>query len=807
MDRYNFQQIKTIGDCREYVRNVLSIPVSSDGRCAAVWRGGTNPSSVVLTKDEWCDHGNGGEGGSIIDLCAVSKFGGKSDAAMQLAQEFLGQWLALAPVVSRTPQHEHKKTKYQELTEAGYKEIARYNYIDLDGKIIHFVVRMEHPEPAKHKKQFVQGTPERWGVDFNSFILYNLAAITASEWVVIVEGEKDADTLIALGVPATTVCGGAGKWQERYGEVLAGKQIIILPDNDDSGLIHAKKIAADLLDKAAGIKIVTVSKQEKGDVTDYLTKEGGTWDALSSMIAAAPEETRESLCNANDLFAINEAKAANKSDFRNFIPVKTEIGKTTKIQKEPKQLNALIEEVHTRFLGFPRKVGEQLFDHDRDTGEICYLYKQDSVFAWIQRKSKCRVDWSRNDGCVTRGELYEGLYAAAKRYEAISHVPDWPVRSDVYYAYPEMPAPDPEHKYFEGFVDFFNPAGDLYRILLKTFITSPLFYRYGISRPLWIIDSEDGAGTGKTTAVELIAQLYNGTPIKMDKQDMIKNPGEIIKRILSSEGRQKRIALMDNVTGAFSCRNLAEMVTEESISGRPAFGRGEETRPNNLTYVITANSANIDNDLASRAYYIIFRRPKYDATWKTRVMTYLNKYRFHILADIIDILDSHKPFELPPCTRCPEFETRILQAHCRDTDDYENIIRMLADVRSETNVEDELAKQIEEIIRHNILELNPSPRQLFNPDTQKIFIRSDVVKKWLERESIAEGNAAIQLVRNLANMGLLTSVAKTPRKWPHHGKDRRSGIMWAPSEAAEEPEEVRVIGKVANGKIGEIVKL
>jgi hypothetical protein len=36
----------------------------------------------------------------------------------------------------------------------------------------------------------------------------------------IVEGEKDTDCLWSFGLPATTACGGAGKWRAEYAEVL-----------------------------------------------------------------------------------------------------------------------------------------------------------------------------------------------------------------------------------------------------------------------------------------------------------------------------------------------------------------------------------------------------------------------------------------------------------------------------------------------------------------------------------------------------------------------------------------------------------
>ena len=41
-----------------------------------------------------------------------------------------------------------------------------------------------------------------------------------STTVFVVEGEKDADNLAALGLVSTTNVGGAGKWRESYNDAL-----------------------------------------------------------------------------------------------------------------------------------------------------------------------------------------------------------------------------------------------------------------------------------------------------------------------------------------------------------------------------------------------------------------------------------------------------------------------------------------------------------------------------------------------------------------------------------------------------------
>src|ERR1700685_1904044 len=84
--------------------------------------------------------------------------------------------------------------------------------------------------------------------------------------VVIVEGEKDVLTLVGLGFVATCNPMGAGKWREEYSVQLAGKHVLIFPDNDEPGQKHARDVAASLDGKAASVRIGCVPTGK--DVTE-----------------------------------------------------------------------------------------------------------------------------------------------------------------------------------------------------------------------------------------------------------------------------------------------------------------------------------------------------------------------------------------------------------------------------------------------------------------------------------------------------------------------------------------------------------
>ena len=75
------------------------------------------------------------------------------------------------------------------------------------------------------------------------------------------------------------------------------------------------------------------------------------------------------------------------------------------------------------------------------------------------------------------------------------------------------------HSRFKTFLGFFSPASDADRRLLAAFICAPLWHVPGIPHPSWIIDSQDGAESGKTKVVELVAKLYASEPIRTSQAE------------------------------------------------------------------------------------------------------------------------------------------------------------------------------------------------------------------------------------------------------------------------------------------------
>lgn len=129
----------------------------------------------------------------------------------------------------------------------------------------------------------------RGGLDPTLYQLPELIrSIEAGYPVYIVEGEKDVHTLRDQLYYRATTPGGAGDWKEYFARYFKGTQVIILPDNDKPGKKAAEVIQRDLLQYAYQVKIVNVSGLDHGDVTDYLSAEGGTPESLKKLIDEQP---------------------------------------------------------------------------------------------------------------------------------------------------------------------------------------------------------------------------------------------------------------------------------------------------------------------------------------------------------------------------------------------------------------------------------------------------------------------------------------------------------------------------------------
>ena len=148
------------------------------------------------------------------------------------------------------------------------KIVETYNYTNDDDALLYQVVRLE-------PKNFRQRRPDGnggwiWKLA-DQRVLYRLPDLKKfpDATVFVCEGEKDADRVASLRHCATTVA--AGKWTDDCVKALAGRDIIILQDNDDAGKKKALAAAQALHGVVKTIRIVLLPNLPNGgDVSDWL---------------------------------------------------------------------------------------------------------------------------------------------------------------------------------------------------------------------------------------------------------------------------------------------------------------------------------------------------------------------------------------------------------------------------------------------------------------------------------------------------------------------------------------------------------
>lgn len=152
---------------------------------------------------------------------------------------------------------------------------THWTYVNATGEPVGVIVRWDTPagkviRPASKtaKGWTVEGMPEPRP-------LYRLPELLAPPdgRVYVTEGEKAADAAVSIGLLATTSPHGAESASKANWRPLAGREVVILPDNDEAGREYARDVTSIImkLNPAAQVKIVDLSDlPAKGDIYDWL---------------------------------------------------------------------------------------------------------------------------------------------------------------------------------------------------------------------------------------------------------------------------------------------------------------------------------------------------------------------------------------------------------------------------------------------------------------------------------------------------------------------------------------------------------
>lgn len=169
-------------------------------------------------------------------------------------------------------------------------QTSEYVYTDAAGNPLYRGMKKSIPG---QKKSFWQ---ERWDgngwddskncMDGVERVLYNLTELFESDGpVLFVEGEKDVHAAARLGYVATTTPQGAGKAAKVLDwSALRGREVLIIPDNDEPGRRHAKQVEEILTGVAAKVSILELPNLgDGGDLSDWVQM-GGDRTKLTELV-------------------------------------------------------------------------------------------------------------------------------------------------------------------------------------------------------------------------------------------------------------------------------------------------------------------------------------------------------------------------------------------------------------------------------------------------------------------------------------------------------------------------------------------
>jgi len=188
------------------------------------------------------------------------------------------------------------------LVDHTWQTVCTYPYVDATGALVQEVIRRECTSCATPHKTFVQefvsalGNRVRHKPRGFTPVLYRMdevhRALAEGTPVWLVEGEKDADTAVGMGLVGTTNAQGGLSFPAELAQELRGAQVRVVLDRDDTGYGRGVALAATL--GAAGARVqllLPATTAAKSDFTDHV--DAGLWDsdmAFGGLLAvSAPE--------------------------------------------------------------------------------------------------------------------------------------------------------------------------------------------------------------------------------------------------------------------------------------------------------------------------------------------------------------------------------------------------------------------------------------------------------------------------------------------------------------------------------------
>ncbi len=268
------------------------------------WHDDQNPSASVLEAANghwriWCHVCD--KGGDVFDL--REKLTGQS-----VADQFRSLSSKSVDIIKPTKNKSAVFQSLEQLKSCLYNVVATYSYNNQDTNNCDMVVFRLIKDDKKTFRQAHQSA-DGWHMKApdKPWPIYNRSRLLGATSVVIVEGEKDVQTLHKFGIVATTSPGGASSANHADWSMLAGKTVTLWPDNDEAGAKYMADVKGTLekLDPKpviSRISLIGLNMPAKGDVTDLVeSMDAQDHDTIKGILQTIIDEAQPSGASSDSM--------------------------------------------------------------------------------------------------------------------------------------------------------------------------------------------------------------------------------------------------------------------------------------------------------------------------------------------------------------------------------------------------------------------------------------------------------------------------------------------------------------------------
>ena len=509
-----------------------------------------------------------------------------------------------------------------------------YDYVDELGQLLFQVVRMvpkdfrqRRPDPA---------APGKWlwkldGVRPVPYRLPQLLAADANEIVVLCEGEKDCDRLAALGMVTTTNAGGAGKWLSELSEILRGRRVVVILDNDAAGESHGQIVARSLFGVASSVALLRLpGLPPKGDVSDWLDA-GGTAEQLHEQFDLAELWTPESehplepdpsdrvtIVVTTEEHLVTDQVVAALADKGPFYCRANQLVRVLSEGTPELTSDGIARPVEAARIRPAKPVLR-----DELSRRIRFVRLRESEEE--SRQADCHPPlWCLE--AVANREVWPGIprlqgivtCPVMRADGTILTQPGYDPASELYLDYrgqplelPEQPTQDDARnaaRYLMELVSEFPFGSELARAAWLACVLSPLA-RHGYSgpTPLFLIDANT-RGSGKTLLADVAGMIFTGSTTP--RMSAPNDDDEFRKRITALARSGDAVVLIDNVSGTLGCPSFDSALTSTRWKDR-ILGVSETAEfPLSIVWIATGNNVAIVADTSRRTCHIRLESPE-----------------------------------------------------------------------------------------------------------------------------------------------------------------------------------------------------